>query len=94
MIGINISQPGESILLKAPAGTASLVGVFIATVLARRTGQICLSGALMSTLSLVGCIILATTEQGPAKLSGFYISWFLTGGYSLLITTIANNVSG
>ncbi|KAG2218807.1 hypothetical protein INT45_005454 [Circinella minor] len=86
--------PGESILLKAPAGTASLVGVFIATMLARHTGQICLSGALMSTLSLVGCIILATAEQGPAKLSGFYISWFLTGGYSLLITTIGNNVSG
>ncbi|KAI9250906.1 major facilitator superfamily domain-containing protein [Phascolomyces articulosus] len=86
--------PGESILLKAPAGTSSLVGVLIATVLARKTGQICLSGAFMSTVSLVGCIILAVVKEGPAKLAGFYISWFLTGGYSLLITTIGNNVSG
>ncbi|KAI9499362.1 major facilitator superfamily domain-containing protein [Zychaea mexicana] len=85
---------GESILLKVPAGTCSFLGVVFATIVARRTGQICYTGAFMSTVSLIGCIILAVVEQGPAKLAGFYISWFLTGGYSLLITTIGTNVSG
>ncbi|CDH56181.1 mfs allantoate transporter [Lichtheimia corymbifera JMRC:FSU:9682] len=86
--------PGESILLKVPAGTASFLGVVFATLVARRTRQICYTGAFMSTVSLAGCIILAVVESGPAKLAGFYISWALTGGYSLLITTIASNVSG
>ncbi|KAI8148208.1 major facilitator superfamily domain-containing protein [Fennellomyces sp. T-0311] len=86
--------PGESILLKVPAGTSSFIGVVFATIVAKRTKQICLTGALMSTISLVGCIILAVVKQGPAKLAGFYIAWALTGGYSLLITTIGANVSG
>ncbi|KAG2224263.1 hypothetical protein INT45_000294 [Circinella minor] len=87
-------SPGESILLKAPAGTASLLGVLFATIVARRTGQICYTGAFMSTLSLTGCIILAVVKEGSAKLAGFYISWMLTAGHSLLITTIGSNVSG
>lgn len=81
-------------MLKVPAGTASFLGVVFATLVARRTRQICYTGAFMSTVSLAGCIILAVVESGPAKLAGFYISWALTGGYSLLITTIASNVSG
>ncbi|CDS02602.1 hypothetical protein LRAMOSA00007 [Lichtheimia ramosa] len=86
--------PGESVLLKIPAGTASfLFGVF-ATVVARRTRQVCYTGAFMSVVSLTGCIILAVVESGPAKLVGFYISWALTGGYSLLVTTAGANVSG
>ncbi|KAI8145665.1 major facilitator superfamily domain-containing protein [Fennellomyces sp. T-0311] len=86
--------PGESILLKVPAGTSAFLSVVFATFVARRTGQICLTGAFMATLSLVGCIILTVVEQGPAKLVGFYITWWLTGSYSLLITTIGSNVSG
>ncbi|KAI8150315.1 major facilitator superfamily domain-containing protein [Fennellomyces sp. T-0311] len=86
--------PGESILLKVPAGTSSFLGVVFATFVARRTKQICFTGAFMSTISLIGCIILAVVEQGPAKLAGFYIAWWLTGAYSLLITTIGSNVSG
>ncbi|KAI7859660.1 hypothetical protein BDC45DRAFT_530886 [Circinella umbellata] len=86
--------PGESILLKTPGGTALLLGVLFATIVARRTGQICYTGAFMSTLSLTGCIILAVVKEGSAKLAGLYISWMLTAGYNLLITTIGSNVSG
>lgn len=89
-----IIQAGESILLKVPAGTASFLGVTAATLIARRTKQLCYTGAFMCCISLAGCVILAAVPSGPAKLAGFYLAWTLTGAYSLLITIIGTNVSG
>ncbi|CDS02628.1 hypothetical protein LRAMOSA00033 [Lichtheimia ramosa] len=86
--------PGESILLMLPAGTAAILGVTFATLMARRIRQVCYTGAFMSALCLTGCIILAVVKSGPAKLAGVYLTCALTGAYSLLVTTIGANVSG
>ncbi|CDS02603.1 hypothetical protein LRAMOSA00008 [Lichtheimia ramosa] len=86
--------PGESILLKIPTGIATVLGVVFATLVARRTRQICYTGAFMSTVCLAGCIILAVVQSGPAKLVGVYLCYGATGGYSLLATTIGANISG
>ncbi|KAI8148207.1 hypothetical protein BJV82DRAFT_663590 [Fennellomyces sp. T-0311] len=85
---------GESILLKTPGGVSSVIGVLVATILARRTRQICFAGVFMLTISLVGCIILGVAEQGPAELAGFYLAWlqqkiFYNGGY-LVFYTLGN----
>ncbi|KAI7859540.1 major facilitator superfamily domain-containing protein [Circinella umbellata] len=92
--GLGSFTSGESILLKMPGGIASTVGTILATLVARRTKQVCLTGTMMATISLIGCIVLAAIPDGPVKLLGYYLSWASTGGYGLLATCIGNNVSG
>ncbi|KAI9246094.1 major facilitator superfamily domain-containing protein [Phascolomyces articulosus] len=92
--GLGSFSSGESILLKMPGGVASTVGTILATFIARRTNQVCLTGTLMAGISLIGCIVLAAIPGGAVKLLGYYLSWASTGGYGLLATCIGNNVSG
>ena len=77
-----------------PGGVASTVGTILATLVARRTKQVCLTGTLMAAISLIGCVVLAAIPDGAVKLLGYYLSWASTGGYGLLATCIGNNVSG
>ncbi|KAI8148204.1 major facilitator superfamily domain-containing protein [Fennellomyces sp. T-0311] len=92
--GLGNFSSGESILLKMPGGVASTAGSILATLIARRTGQVCYTGVLMAGISLVGCIVLAAVPGGAVKLVGYYLSWGSTGGYGLLMTVVGNNVSG
>lgn len=61
--------------------------------LAGRVQKIAMIGMLASGVSLVGCVIMATVPGIP-KLSGFYLSWAMTGTGAIIQTLVSNNVSG
>lgn len=64
-----------------------------AVLIASKYQRIAFTGILMSSISLLGCILLATIPNSP-KLVGFYLSWAMAGVAAILQTLISNNVSG
>ncbi|KAI9008860.1 major facilitator superfamily domain-containing protein [Phycomyces nitens] len=84
----------QSILLQIPGGLAAALGALVGVWISRRTNQMIYTSILMSSISMVGCVLLATIPQGAIKLLGYYISWAVAGATTLALTIISNDVSG
>ncbi|CAO3622826.1 unnamed protein product [Mucor fragilis] len=82
-----------TIILQLPSGITSCLFAMGAVLLASKYQRIAFTGILMSSISLVGCILMATIPNSP-KLAGFYLSWAMAGVAAILQTLISNNVSG
>jgi hypothetical protein len=84
----------DTILLQIPSGFVSALFVFGGVMLHRKTGQLCYSVMVLSTISGIGCLLLAVLPQNGIKLLAFYLSWPCTGAYTLIVTLISSTVSG
>ncbi|KAI9478434.1 MAG: major facilitator superfamily domain-containing protein [Benjaminiella poitrasii] len=82
-----------AIILQIPNGVAAALFAMGSVLIAHRVKQNCLVAIIMTIVSLVGCILLATIPGTP-KLLGFYLSWSMTGVNALIQTLVSNNVSG
>jgi ACS family allantoate permease-like MFS transporter len=45
-------------------------------------------------IAMIGCILLACLPHTAVKLLGYYLAWGFNGSYVMLLTLVANNVSG
>lgn len=84
----------DTILLQIPSGFVSALFVFGGVMLHRKTGQLCFSVMVLSTISGIGCLLLAVLPQNGIKLLAFYLSWPCTGAYTLIVSLISSTVSG
>ncbi|KAI8391208.1 major facilitator superfamily domain-containing protein [Radiomyces spectabilis] len=93
--GFNFSAT-ESIILQIPSGLAAAFAAIIAVITARKSRQAIYTGIGMGIVSAIGCLLLAVIPQsaGAVKLLGYYLSWAMAGAYTIILTVIANNVSG
>ncbi|KAI8890909.1 MFS general substrate transporter [Backusella circina FSU 941] len=84
----------ESILLQIPSGFISACFAATSVFIARKTGQLYISAAVCSTVSLIGVILLATLPNTGVKLLGYFIAWAMNGTSVMLLTLIGANVVG
>ncbi|KAI7862749.1 major facilitator superfamily domain-containing protein [Spinellus fusiger] len=91
--GLGFSSP-QSILLQIPSGAAALFFSLFSIWLSRKTNQMIYISITMITISMIGCTILVAIPEGPLKLFGYYLNWAASGGTSLILAIVSNNVSG
>jgi hypothetical protein len=84
----------QTILLQIPSGAISAMFVLGAVYLHRKTGQLAYSGIILSTISMIGCLLLAVLPQTGVKLLAYYLTWPCTGAYTLIVALISTTVSG
>lgn len=82
-----------AIILQIPNGIAACIFAMAAVFIASKYKRISFTGVFMSSISLLGCILMAAIP-GPPKLVGFYLSWAMAGVSTILLTLTSNNVSG
>lgn len=83
----------ESLLLVTPLGAYEIVVLIGLTYLASKTGQrlwICIAGHIPS---IIGAILMATTNKVPA-LIGFYLSGGIPIGWTTILALQSTNVAG
>ncbi|KAJ9242038.1 hypothetical protein DTO169E5_3259 [Paecilomyces variotii] len=83
----------ESLLLVTPLGAYEVVVLILLTYLSMRTNQRllwCIAGHIPS---IVGAILMATTEKAPA-LIGFYLSGGVPIGWTTILGLTSSNVAG
>jgi len=90
--GMGYSQT-ESLLLVTPLGAYEVVVLLGLTWLARKTNQRlwwCIAGHIPS---IIGAILMATTEKAPA-LVGYYLSGGIPIGWTTILGLTSTNVAG
>ncbi|KAH6701967.1 putative MFS allantoate transporter [Leptodontidium sp. MPI-SDFR-AT-0119] len=83
----------ESLLLVTPLGAYEVVVLIGLTWLARRTDQrlwCCIAGHIPS---IIGAILMATTEKAPA-LIGYYLSGGIPIGWTTILGLTSTNIAG
>ncbi|CAO3614717.1 unnamed protein product [Cunninghamella echinulata] len=84
----------DAILLQIPSATMSVVFIFLAVFLHRKTGKFSVACTVCGLIAMLGCLLLAVLPHTEIKLLGYYLSWAYNGTYVVLLTIIASNVSG
>lgn len=84
----------QSILLTIPSGAATCVYIIIAVYFNRRYGQSLIIASLCLCLSILGLILLVVIPEQKVKLVGLVMVWAYCASFVLLLTVVANNVSG
>ncbi|CAO3621463.1 unnamed protein product [Cunninghamella blakesleeana] len=84
----------DAILLQIPSATMSVVFIFIAVFIHRRTGKYSIALTVCGVIAMIGCLLLAVLPHNAIKLLGYYLTWAYNGTYVMLLTIIASNVSG
>lgn len=72
----------------------SVLFVLLAVIIHRKTNSMSLATIACGGISMVGCILLACLPHTAIKLLGYYLAWGFNGSYVMLLTIVANNVSG
>ncbi|KAI8339466.1 major facilitator superfamily domain-containing protein [Chlamydoabsidia padenii] len=84
----------NSILLTIPSGVADIIYIVVAITVNRRWGKTLPMASALLIWSTVGLILLITIPYAKAKLLGLYMCWGFAAAYVLLLTSLANNVTG
>ncbi|KAI8099882.1 major facilitator superfamily domain-containing protein [Halteromyces radiatus] len=84
----------NSILLTIPSGVADIIYICVAIYVNRRWGWTLPMASLLLVWSTIGLILLITVPYAKAKLLGLYMCWGFAAAYVLLLTSLANNVTG
>ncbi|KAL3417223.1 major facilitator superfamily transporter [Phlyctema vagabunda] len=85
--------PTESLLLVTPLGAYEVVVLIGLTYLATKTNQRLLWCILGHLPSIIGAILMATTEKAPA-LIGYYLSGGIPIGWTTILGLTSTNVAG
>ncbi|KAI9305537.1 major facilitator superfamily domain-containing protein [Cunninghamella echinulata] len=84
----------DAILLQIPSATMSVLFIFLAVFLHRKTGKLSIASTVSGLIAMLGCLLLAVLPHTAVKLLGYYLTWAYNGTYVVLLTIIASNVSG
>ncbi|KAI8333543.1 major facilitator superfamily domain-containing protein [Chlamydoabsidia padenii] len=84
----------DAILLQIPSATISALFVLLAVIIHRKTNSMSLATIVCGGIAMIGCILLACLPHTAIKLLGYYLAWGFNGSYVMLLTLVANNVSG
>ncbi|KAI9302785.1 major facilitator superfamily domain-containing protein [Cunninghamella echinulata] len=84
----------QSVILQLPSGFFAFLFVLIAVVCIRRYNQSIYVGIIFTCLTIIGCIILVSTETVAGKLFGYYLTWTQSVPQATFIIIVGNNVSG
>ncbi|KAG1451838.1 hypothetical protein G6F56_007981 [Rhizopus delemar] len=84
----------QSILLTVGAGGSTIIFIGLAIVSVRKTQQTIYTACGLTSINIIGLILLIVIPTTKVKLIGFYLAWSYVSVYVLLITCISNNVTG
>ncbi|CAO3629098.1 unnamed protein product [Cunninghamella blakesleeana] len=84
----------ESVILQIPSGGLAALYTLIAIIFVKKTNQSILTGIGFTFLSIIGCIVLITSQSTAGKLVGYYLSWAQAAPQATFITIVGNNVLG
>ncbi|KAI8393772.1 major facilitator superfamily domain-containing protein [Radiomyces spectabilis] len=84
----------QSVLLSIGTGGSDIILIMGAVWVVQRTKQTIYTACGLMVIDIIGLILLVVIPVPKAKLVGFYLAWSYCAAYVLLVTTIANNVSG
>ncbi|KAI9319429.1 major facilitator superfamily domain-containing protein [Dichotomocladium elegans] len=84
----------NSILLSVPAGIIDVIYIIAAIWYNKRYGNTLYIACVMLGFSIVGLVLLVAIPLPKAKLLGLYLCWSYAAAYTMLLVSVANNVSG
>ncbi|KAG0166807.1 hypothetical protein DFQ28_010695 [Apophysomyces sp. BC1034] len=84
----------DAILLSVPSGVVDCIFIIVAVWYNRHYGRTLYVASILLTISTLGLILLVTIPKPQAKLLGLYLCWAFPAAYTLLLASVANNVSG
>ncbi|KAF7722522.1 hypothetical protein EC973_003085 [Apophysomyces ossiformis] len=84
----------DAILLSVPSGVVDCIIIIVAVWYNRRYGRTLYVASILLTISTLGLILLVTIPKPQVKLLGLYLCWAFPAAYTLLLASVANNVSG
>lgn len=88
------NQGVDSILLQVPSGVVDCIYIVAAIWWNRKYGNTLYIACVMMVFTMIGLILLIAIPLPKAKLLGLYLCWAYCAGYTMLLTSVANNVSG
>ncbi|CAO3621600.1 unnamed protein product [Cunninghamella blakesleeana] len=84
----------DALLLQIPSAMMSVIFIFLGVYIHRKSGRYSIAIIFCSSCAIIGCLLLAVLPHTAIKLLGYYLTWGYSATYSLLVSIIANNVSG
>ncbi|KAI8377441.1 major facilitator superfamily domain-containing protein [Radiomyces spectabilis] len=84
----------NAILLSVPSGVTDCIYIAFAVWYNRRYGHTIYLTCILLIISIIGLILLLVIPLPQAKLAGLYMCWSFAAAYTLLLVSLANNVSG
>ncbi|EIE89442.1 hypothetical protein G6F46_001090 [Rhizopus delemar] len=84
----------QAILLTIPSGAGTCIYILIAVFFNRRYGQTLYIACVFLVLAILGLILLIVIPTFKVKLVGLVMVWGYCATFVMLLTAIANNVTG
>ncbi|CDH61084.1 mfs allantoate transporter [Lichtheimia corymbifera JMRC:FSU:9682] len=84
----------DAILLTVPSGVVTVIYIVIAIWYNRRYGNTLYVAMVLLGFSILGLVLLLAIPLAKAKLLGLYLCWSFVAAYTMLLVSLANNVSG
>ncbi|KAG0951023.1 hypothetical protein G6F57_001711 [Rhizopus arrhizus] len=84
----------QAILLTIPCGVATCLFILIAVWINRRHGHTLILGCVFLAIAILGLILLLVIPVQRVKLVGLVLVWSYCASFVMLLTSIANNVTG
>ncbi|KAI8393773.1 major facilitator superfamily domain-containing protein [Radiomyces spectabilis] len=84
----------DAILLNIPSGAVDCVYIVAAVLINRYYGYTLVTACGLLCFTILGLILLLVIPLAQAKIVGLYLCWAYAASYTLLLVSVANNVSG
>ncbi|KAI9305535.1 major facilitator superfamily domain-containing protein [Cunninghamella echinulata] len=84
----------SAILLQLPSAAISVFFIFLSVYIHRKTERLSIPIVITGAISMISFLLLIVLPHTAIKLLGYYLSWAFASTYAILITMVANNVSG
>ncbi|CAO3698432.1 unnamed protein product [Rhizopus stolonifer] len=84
----------QSILLTIPSGAATCIFIIIAVLVNRRYGQTLILACVFLGTAILGLILILVIPVLKVKLVGLVFVWSYCASFVMLLTAVANNVTG
>ncbi|ORY97640.1 major facilitator superfamily domain-containing protein [Syncephalastrum racemosum] len=84
----------DSILLSVPSGVVDCLYIIAAIWYNNKYGNTLRVANVMLLFAIVGLVLLVAIPLPKAKLLGLYLCWSYAAAYTMLLASVANNVSG
>ena len=77
-----------------PSGVVTVIYIVIAIWYNRKYGNTLYVAMVLLGFSILGLVLLLAIPLEKAKLLGLYLCWSFVAAYTMLLVSLANNVSG
>lgn len=84
----------QSIILQVPSGVVDCLYIVAAIALNHKFGNTLYIACIMLFCAIVGLVLLIAIPVAKVKLLGLYLCWAYAAAYTMLLVSVANNVSG